>query len=631
MFNYSSFSVIQILITLCPITTMFFCEMLVQLAIRIYTNNDIRADFIRYLLTVGGLYRNALSDKWEKLSNRRRQDFLNEKELDSNSSTKQSQQNLHVRSSNNTIKNSDKTKYKMVIYGLLTLLTVIITVLPGIASWLVSRTSTQELFVSEQSLNLAKRSDFESSLNAQPELRQLLSNFNYTETRNSSMNYADFESIHNLNILNLMNTTQSSNVNFTNLSFNGKMVPYTLDYASMATSNLDSSNDPMFPGLDATQLELGSVAQVKRSDHKNSFIKNNFKPLPKVVNRNVYLKKNSSFADTSLFYYEEERTGTKCFIKISDAYIISSIPFGTQFNKIHNDGSKTKYDYFGNELESFINSTEPYPNVEPVVFLLEISGQEFKENQFQILYDYLRKILDKSERFFPKIFRVYPNFTQGYDVFSINNPSPDNENYTSTFYMRKVVGLQTAEARCNQRLIAEQNREPLSQGKMYKRSGWATIIENSILVLYKDREMGFEDAINSSLLSSSSESLNDDNSYGTCDSQSASNDNVTIIYHAKFLTIWVIATSTISILLFLILSIIPIKVSGGDMMREVVSYKRCDTDLATLITEPKLPSAKFVVGTTYNDNTDMNHIGLVEKDFDNTQKPGKDWYDSSLL
>lgn len=622
MFTYSSFSVVLILVTLCPLTTMFFFEMLVQLAIRIYTKNDARADFIRYLLTVGGFYRNALSDKWEKLC-KDRIDAENSKSAPHAMTISDKSATTITDNSTYTSKNKpNKTKIKLAVYTVLTLLTIILTVLPGIASWLISKTSTQEVVTS----TLLKRE-------VDDEVDEFIGTLIYNETRTSKMNYANAVSITYLNVLSLINTTRydrmkKDGIEYVKPSLKDKIFPYTVDVSGMLVDqSLKNDSNYAYPYLSPDEAKIPNIAYTGGPLNSNDFIKKNFKPIPSIVQRDIDLRNNGSFVDTSLFYYEGEND-LKCFLTISDHYDIYLKPFGKQKNT--NEPGEFTYENFikRNTTEFdllFLQQPDPFPS-DPgfVEYMMNMYFPPTGNGGVDTLFEHLEDILDKTEDFYPMILRVLPTFTQVINIITIHSGPPyeNNGEYETTFYFRRIGGRQNAEVRCNKEFELSQDgkmNDPsfgFEKNKaffVFDRSDMSDIIEKSALVAYENKEMSFKDIINSSK------------------SSNPTSEKPLVIYHAKFLSIWVIITSVVSLVLFAALYIFPMRVSGGDMMREIVSFKRCDTDLASLITEPNLPSANLVVGTTYNDDTDLNHIGLVEKKLDNTQKEGKSWYGTTLL
>lgn len=613
MFTYSSFSVVLILVTLCPLTTMFFFEMLVQLAIRIYTKNDARADFIRYLLTVGGFYRNALSDKWEKLC-KDRIDAENSKSAPHAMTISDKSATTITDNSTYTSKDKpNKTKIKLAVYTVLTLLTIILTVLPGIASWLISKTSSQEVVTS----TLLKRE-------VDDEFDEYIDTFNHSETRISTMNYADAASITYLNVLSLINTTRydrmyKDGIEYISPNLKDKIFPYTVDVSGML-ANQYSRNDSYYyyPYLSADEAKIPNIAYTGGPLNSNDFIKKNFKPIPSVVQRDIDLRNNGSFDDTSLFYYEGEND-LKCFLTISDHYDIDLKPFGKQKNT-NELGEYTYENFIKNNTEAFDENflQQPHPFTEGnsfVRFLMNMYFPPTGNGGVDTLFDHLENLLDKRTNFSPMIVRVLSSNNQVFNIIAKSSGPiyENNDEYETTFYFRRIGGKQTAEATCNKELKPNLNEKRGVVEDLYERSDWSDIIKKSTLVAYENKKMSFKDIINSSK------------------SSNPTSEEPLVIYHAKFLSIWVIITSVVSLVLFAALYIFPMRVSGGDMMREIVSFKRCDTDLASLITEPNLPSANLVVGTTYNDDTDLNHIGLVEKKLDNTQKEGKSWYGTTLL
>lgn len=587
----ASFTVFLILVTLCPITTMFFCEMLVQLVVRLYAKNDIRADFIKHLLTPSGFYHSGLEDKWKPLANKKY--FPSEKD-------------------SQAIPNQNKSKYVKIVYLLFGVATVLITVVPGVASWLVSRTSEYKsgydnctpVEPGAYAYNQKNTTGFRVIQTPSLEENEYNSINSYIETRFSNLNYENALSISQSKTFNLINMTAYNPGG--GVKPNSEQIPYTVDYETVYNNFIGNS------GISKTSM--GSITETKNSSFHNNTI-SNFKFNKDLVIRNISLLKEGTYEDTSLFYYEGD-SKARCYLTISDKYEISGKMFGMQTiskeNFVHPE-SFNQYDNIINEIKDLYSNRNLPQYITSNGTIL--SSETDKKSQISNFLSDSSLHLKKSVliRNTPILFFDYQTGTELLLLTNQIGPLMDTGLRNNAFYFTQVKGSQTAELRCNGR-FEYSTAQPTEGTYVFTKNNWAAILEQSTLLYYTDKRMTYDEAFNATGIPFFFE-----HSVESCLSH-------TPAYKAKFLTIWVIATSAVAVVLFVALNIVQLKVTAGDMMREILSFKRCDTDLADLITTSDLPSRSLVVGTCYNDMTDMNHMGLVEKDLDGKDIAGKKWY-----
>lgn len=771
-----SFSTLQILITLCPIVTILFFEMLAQLVIRLYTKNDIRTGFIRNLLTPRGLVENIFFDKWKKLISHRLNSSQVEESTISSSQLGSSTVKGYSRTTSNSIKNPFKTKAESYNYRLLaysfTFLTVFLTVFPAVSSYLVSRSTEVNEFSNCVVMEPGKEAynnrnnlsqGYRIIKKASPHFFGNYSNLiEHSEKRNSTLNIADAMFISNFQTFGIINTTY---FDFGNRLWGQKYAPYVIDSMSWYTSLTNNE------GLFIESPRIGNIAVTKGINEGNNFITKQFQNISDVTGFNWSLEKDKKIAQTSLFYFENENSG-KCLLSFKDEYsldnsfdflrVVAEMKKGNfvsytnetyakdnfdnilksimkndsrwigwiesekDFNEdkdalvdnltksVHNlidkfevdtniassiasnpslvESSHSTTTSLQVELPSLSNSgnaenpnalsTSVSNNVEgspistyslaqsspsiPSAFIpagistiTSVVTSESSVSDVSLVQTQSQQNPNpgnnngKKKRDFPRNEQTFPSGLFGSkpnekDIKFAQNTSVDStkvlqsvileagSNFSNsliyitesldfasgqaikTYFLNKVNGKQVAELRCNKKIESMFETNDPDYGQYLKSNDWSKLLNKANLIAYKDEALDFNDIYNSSGIEFF---LN--NSVEKCRVEKG--------YKATVLIIWIIATSVVSILIWLGFYFFPLKVSSGDMMREAVSYQCCDSDLARLVTDSKLPATNLMVGTAYNDTTDLNHVGLVEELLNRTERPGKTWQGSTIL
>lgn len=213
----------------------------------------------------------------------------------------------------------------MLVYFILISLTFFITVLPGVASWIVSRTSSESF----QSTNFRLLKPGIHSLMLTDRYRGLIPEPNimlkaysdietYTEARNSQLNSANVVSLAYLCTFCQIN---SSYYNPLNDLRKPKLTPFTVDYASVY---MESSVEKGYFEDFSIVTSITVTGEFYQGQKVNNYITNHFKQAPETINSNVSLLKNNSLEYTTLHYYENPVSSIKCFISSTNQYIVKN-------------------------------------------------------------------------------------------------------------------------------------------------------------------------------------------------------------------------------------------------------------------------------------------------------------------